>query len=345
MDLTGQDTLYPENLDKKTAPRLTYSQDWPAYNEAQTNEKLLFLQLLGELTAQIPKPERIGAGRPPADLGEMIFSCALKIYLGFSSRRTESDLKIAEHLGYLSHTPHYNTILKYLNKPELKAILVSLVEFSATPLKSLEEVFAADSTGFSTSNFSRWKECCKRKGEHRLYRKAHIMCGTRTNVITSVEITEGITSDFKVFPHLVESTAKRFQMKEVLADKGYSSRDCMEVVSNHGAIPFIAFRNNCKGRAKACQIWKSMYRFFIEYKEEYMRHYHMRSNVESTFSMMKRKQGTFLRSKGEIGQTNEILCKALVHNICVLIQEIYESGVKIDFEGIGEDELMCKILR
>ena len=90
--------MMPETIEpiQEKVERLTYSQDWPAYNEAQSNEKLLFIQLLGELTDQIPKQERIGPGRPRADLGEMIFACCMKIYLNFSSRRTESDLKIVQ---------------------------------------------------------------------------------------------------------------------------------------------------------------------------------------------------------------------------------------------------------
>ncbi len=69
-----------------------------------------------------------------------------------------------------------------------------------------------------------------------------------------------------------------------------------------------------------------------------------RSNVESTFSMMKRKQGTALRTKSYVAQVNELLCKAVVHNICVLIQEIFVSGVTVDFQALAEDELMCKSL-
>jgi transposase len=323
---------------------VSYSQDWVAYNEAQTNEKLLFLQLLGELTSQVPKQARTGAGRPPADLGEMIFACCMKIYLNFSSRRTESDLKMAEQLEYLGHTPHFNTILKYLNDPSLTGVLTKLVEFSALPLKQLEDKFAVDSTGFSTSVFARWYGTSRKNEEQRTYVKAHVMCGVKTNVITSIEVTPGTVSDFNMFPALVESTAKRFQMKEVSADKGYSSRKCMEVVNKHGAIPYIAFRRNTRSLAQGSQIWRTMFVFFRDHKDEFMAHYHLRSNVESTFSMMKRKQGTYLRSKKGIAQINEILCKALVHNICVLIQETFESGIRVDFESLAEDELMCKTL-
>jgi transposase len=62
-----------------------------------------------------------------------------------------------------------------------------------------------------------------------------------------------------------------------------------------------------------------------------MRHYHKRSNVETTFSMIKRKFGERLRSKTEEAQTNEVLCKILCHNLCCVIQSMYELGIESDF--------------
>ena len=52
-----------------------------------------------------------------------------------------------------------------------------------------------------------------------------------------------------------------------------------------------------------------------------------RSNVESTFSMAKRKFGDSLRSKADVAMKNETLCKFIAHNICCCIQEMYESGI------------------
>ena len=341
-DPDGKEAFLPGSLTEDSISRVTYTQDWPAYNEAQTNEKLLFLQLLGELTAQVPKQTRTGAGRPSADLGEMIFACCLKIYLNFSSRRTESDLKMAQELEYLGHTPHFNTILKYLNKPELTTILKQLIEFCAMPVKQLEEHFAADSSGFSTSMFGRWYDVRVKRQERRLFRKAHVMVGVKTNVIASIEVTGGFVSDYEPFPALLERLCKNMSVKEVSADMGYSSRKVLGLISEHGAIPFIPFKKGTNNRAERCAIWKAMYRYFHEHREDFMSHYHKRSNVESVFSMMKRKQGGHLKSRNMIGQTNEILCKALVHNICVLIQEIFESGITVDFQLLAEDELMCK---
>ena len=44
--------------------------------------------------------------------------------------------------------------------------------------------------------------------------------------------------------------------------------------------------------------------------------------------MIKEKFGTRLLSKTEVAQVNEVLCKVRCHNICVVIQSIYELGIE-----------------
>ena len=56
-------------------------------------------------------------------------------------------------------------------------------------------------------------------------------------------------------------------------------------------------------------------------------HYHQRSNVETTFSMIKAKFGDSLRSKSEVGQFNEVLCKVIARNLCCLISAVHELGL------------------
>ncbi len=68
-------------------------------------------------------------------------------------------------------------------------------------------------------------------------------------------------------------------------------------------------------------------------KEEFMSHYHLRSNAESGFFMLKQRFGDFLFLKDPTGQTNEILCKILCHNLCVLAQELYLSNIEINFKS------------
>jgi transposase len=64
---------------------------------------------------------------------------------------------------------------------------------------------------------------------------------------------------------------------------------------------------------------------------EYLKHYHKRSNVESTFSMIKAKFRDHVRSKTDVAMKNEVLCKIICHNIFCLIQESHELGIDTSF--------------
>ena len=57
---------------------------------------------------------------------------------------------------------------------------------------------------------------------------------------------------------------------------------------------------------------------------EFEGHYHLRSNVEITFSALKMKFGDSLKSKNLAAQKNELFCKVIDYNITVLIHEMFE---------------------
>jgi transposase len=220
---------------------------------------------------------------------------------------------------------------------------MKLIEISAIPLKEEETDFAMDSSGFSTAMYGHWLTKRHVFNDYKHFKKAHVMYGVKTNVITNIEVTDGYTGDSTILEELVRSTAKNFRMKEVSADKGYLSERNMVIILANGAIPFIPFKRNSKESPEnRLPIWKIMFRMFRYNKEEFNRHYHKRSNVESAFSMIKRKFGIYIRGKTSQVQENEVLCKALCHNICVLIEEMFELGIKVDFSEIGPQQFMCK---
>jgi transposase len=70
-------------------------------------------------------------------------------------------------------------------------------------------------------------------------------------------------------------------------------------------------------------------------RAEFMAHYHKRSNVESVFQMIKSKFGEKLRSKNETAQVNEALTKVLCHNLCVVIQSMYELDIDPTFRAVA----------
>jgi transposase len=92
-------------------------------------------------------------------------------------------------------------------------------------------------------------------------------------------------------------------------------------------MPFIPFKVNT-AVPKDNSIWAEIYHYFMYNREGFLVHYHKRSNVETAFSMIKAKFGDVVRSKSDIGQLNEVLCKVLCHNLCVIIQAIHELGIE-----------------
>jgi transposase len=309
--------------EKKT----TYPQAWATYNEAQTNEKDKFLALLSDLCNGVPLgPKTDKAGRPRLPLSDMVFSATFKVYSTVSARRFMCDLRDAQNKGFIAKAPHYNSIFNYLENPELTPLLKSLITESSLPLSSVETNFAADSSGFMTSRFTRWfdhKYGCERTKAD--WVKCHLMCGVKTNIVTAVEIHGQHAADTKMLPALASTTAMNFTMQEVSADKGYASKTNYDSVARLGAVPFISFPDNHKGQGGGK--WAEMYHYFNFRKQEFLQHYHRRSNVESTFSMMKRKFGDSVRSKTDVAMVNEVLCKILCHNLVVLIHEMYELGI------------------
>jgi len=319
----------------------TYPQNWQAYNQTQTSEFAMFQDILIELLDSVLISNHFfRPGRPFNDLKEMIFCCVMRAYYGKSSRRCVSFLDHAIIKGYITKKPHFNTVLNYYKEEAMTPILKYLVEQSASPLKQLELDFTVDSSGFSTSLFGRWLDIrIQSDSNKRIFKKAHVTSGVISNIITAIEVTPGYYADSPIFKQLVKVTAKTFQIREISADKAYSSRNNLQTVASLGGIPFIAFKDNATSKPRGSLIWGRMKRFYDENREYFMLHYHKRSNAESVFSMMKRKFGHKLYSKSEVGQINEVLCKALAHNICVLIQEYFENCVKLDFSYCAKIEV------
>jgi len=315
--------------------KVTYSQKWSAYNKSQTSEKLVFMKLLKDLCENIEQPE-YKFGRPTLPFADMLFGSVMKVYTGFSLRRFMSDMKIAKEMNLIDKVPCYSSLSNFMNREEIKIILEQLITLSSLPLKEIENDFAIDSSGFSTSRYARWFDY--KWGKERKYKvwlKAHINSGVKTNIITSVKITEGHDNDSPQLAELVRKTAENFTIKEQSGDKAYNSRANLKVIQEVGGVPFIPFKKSVSGKRvknHTLGIWGKMYHYFIYKHEEFLEHYHKRSNSETVFHMIKSKFSGAIRSKKKTAQFNEMLIKCLCHNVCVVIQEVNELGVKAEFK-------------
>lgn len=278
----------------------------------------------------VQQPPRAKTGRKPINLADGIFSACYKVYSGFSARRFMTDMRDAEQDGYVGAALHFNTVLKCLENPALTPILKAMIVEASKPLASVDvqEVdFACDSTGFLTTRYDRWFDV--KYGRNKSYQhwtKLHFTCGVKTNVITAVVIKEENAGDAPQLPEMVQTTAQNFTIREFSADAAYPSNKNFEAIDAVGATPYIPFHSNATGGVGG--LYEKMFHYFNFRRDEFLAHYHKRSNAESTVSMIKRKFGDSLRSKTDVAMLNETLCKVLCHNVVVLIHEMYELGIE-----------------
>jgi hypothetical protein len=143
-----------------------------------------------------------------------------------------------------------------------------LIEASSLPLQAVESDFAVDSSGFSTCRFAQSEVRRQENDGRHEWIKVHLMCGVKTNIVTSIEVTDSNANDYPQFEGLVKTTGRNFTMNQVSADKAYLSSNNLQ-------------------ESRAAQI-------------------------------------------------NEALGKVLAHNLCCLIQSIYELGIEPTFlEGVA----------
>ena len=99
------------------------------------------------------------------------------------------------------------------------------------------------------------------------------------------------------------------------------------MVEEVGGAAYIPFKSNSvvKNSAQSPDsLWERAFHYFHLNRSEFNQHYHKRSNVETTFHMIKAKFGASVRAKTPVAQVNEALVKILCHNIVVLIHSIYD---------------------
>ena len=160
----------------------------------------------------------------------------------------------------------------------------------------------------------------------------HRQSVVRTNIICQAEITPGNFADIRQAPQLILKANANFKMKEFSADKAYGSKLVYRILNAIGTIPYIPFKKTTtKTSEDNPEIWNNMFLLFKNKKEEWEKHYHIRSNVETTFAMIKRRLGEHINSKNYTAQRNELMMKFICHNICCLIQAIYDHKIRVNF--------------
>jgi hypothetical protein len=117
----------------------------------------------------------------------------------------------------------------------------------------------------------------------------------------------------------------------------YPSEANFQAVARHGGKLYAAFKSSTTGEAGG--LFAKAFHYFQFNRDEFLTHYHKRSNVESTFAGVKRLMGDSVRSKTDAAMRNEVYCKLIAWNLTCLVHAIYELGVvPVFWQDEPEDE-------
>ncbi|HEX4589498.1 MAG TPA: transposase [Gemmataceae bacterium] len=339
----GTETVTKTVTVTEKVERKTYPQDWPNYNRAQVNEHRLFGRFLADLCSTLPNPAPKGRGRPSVAPSDAAFCATMKVYSTMSARRFMGDLEECRDAGYISRIPHFNSVLNFFDSESAADTLTDFVAKSAAPLVEVETEFAVDSSGFAGCRYLQWVDekwgTPKRKA---VWVKAHAIVGVKTNCVAAATVLDKDSGDITQFPGLVKTAREQFTIKEVSADKAYCGSKSFDAVEAAGGKFYPAFKSNATGGVGGG--YGKAYHQFCLNREEYLAHYHKRSNIESSFSGIKRLFGEALRSRTDRAMRNETLAKIVAWNITCVIHAMYELGIS-PMIGCTKNESVAQIIR
>lgn len=117
-------------------------------------------------------------------------------------------------------------------------------------------------------------------------------------------------------------------MGVVRADKGYLSRDNVQMVEDLGALPYIKPKSSSTMESKGRFAWRHMQFRYRQDKEAFLKEYNQQRRIEAFFSRFKRRFGPV---KSRIGtmRRKEVWVKVLILNIMTVAGEQVEEELKV----------------
>ncbi len=295
------------------------------YNKVQDTEFLNFFEFVRHLTNYVCKGKKMKS-----------IVCCLLVWHKFpnlSTRRARGFLLLLRKFGIISmNIPCFKTMSNYRENNSLQIILDRLIEESSKPLSVIEHDFATDATGIKTKLFSSWYSLrCKKKIKKRDHLTIHITTGVKSNIITALNVETKSGKDNEIFREHVDKTSENFKVNEFSGDGRYWCKENCKKVVEVGAKPYFKVWKNWAGKSRGCMPWKLMNLEFKNNPEEYGKHYHKRSNVESTNMSKKMLHGSVVYSRLASARINEETLRWVNHNINVLNRAKHEWKITPKF--------------
>ena len=319
------------------------SVDWASYDEAQVNELADMLKairdVVDEACARIAgrSPEtKTGPGRPPVPSCDLAKALMLQSYFGASNRVAAGLVRVFDEKLRISSEFSYKTIERGYDPGRVTPILEEVFRITNEMGNSSESTFAADGSGdpstvkvnYESRRAEQRKE--KRDGKEREqplfpgstvrkhdFQYLVLTAGVHTKIISAFSSTDDHSiGELSHFPSLMDTTALNCpSMDTMLGDGLYAARTICAVTEKYGVTPYFLPKSNSTFRSHGVPSWLHMTHAFVLDPQQWLSIYHMRSNVETVMSMLKRKLPTKIRKKLPERKKTEEFLKANVHNV------------------------------
>jgi hypothetical protein len=235
----------------------------------------------------------------------------LKIYLNYTYRDLEEWLLATDQVRQVlqltrvpDHTTLYRTFAK-LSQAQWQQLNDALLQH----LQVNEMTVAVDTTGFRNDTASAYYQS-RRGGRRRSWHKGGFVVGTESQLIVGMRVGRGPGSDAKWLAPL-RAQARRYVVRKgrsarfwLLADAGFDGRD----VEWTDVVPPI----RRGGRLRA---WSRVMRAELVERAKASGLYGQRWKVETVISVIKRKFGDGVRSRGLRLARREVLAKGVAYNL------------------------------
>jgi len=276
----------------------------------------------------MPPPWKLNKkGRKGHDPQTVAIGCILKVGFNQTYDGIEAHLKDSETIKKCCpDMPGHSVIqrgMKQLSITYIRKVMNRVIRF----LRRKKMNIAVDSTGFSTHNSSTWYDIrIERHGRRRDCIKLHISVDIDTGVIHWFTITPWNRHDSKEFEHLIKHLPK---LGNVLGDKAFSSRNNCQLIVDKNGTPYLCFRKNARSNAKGKPAWIVSFRAHKHDTKAWLAVYHLRSIIESVFSSIKKRWGSFLHSRKRWMQKKELALKVFSYNVKQVLMVCYAKERKV----------------
>lgn len=229
----------------------------------------------------------------------------------------------------LRKAPHWTTIQKACDRLLGSRRIERLI--SETTRRAIEggkmtvtpKRIAVDTSGFESTSTSRYyarrRKTTRKNGEPhpvslRRFPKLGLAVECESHFVVAAVAGQGPTPDFSYFEPLLLGSLRRVWPKSVLADAGFSSEANHELARDDLGIQSLMPSTNGRPTAKEpAGYYRCMMKRFL-----HLSHYGQRWQVETGYSMIKRRIGEVVRATTYHRRRRLLLLKAVTLNIMLL---------------------------